>query len=127
MALLASALGLTALVLACAALYGLLAYAVSRQAREIGVRLALGARRETVVWMVLRDSLLVTIVGVAAGAGASLGLGRVARNLLYQISPNDVLSLAAAAALMIAVAALAALVPSLRAARVDPAQALKAE
>jgi putative ABC transport system permease protein len=69
----------------------------------------------------------VTVVGIAAGAGASLGLGRVARNLLYQISPNDALSLAAAAALMIAVAALAALVPSLRAARVDPAQALKAE
>jgi predicted permease len=126
-AMVASALGLTALALACAALYGLLAYAVSRQTREIGVRLALGARRETVVWMVLRNSLLVTIVGVAAGAGASLGLGRVARNLLYQISPNDGLSLGAAAALMIAVAAVAALLPSLRAARVDPADALKAE
>lgn len=127
MAVVATALGLTALVLACAALYGLLAYAASRQTREIGVRLALGARRGTVVWMVLRHSLAVTIAGVAAGSGAALALGRFARNLLYQISPNDLLSLAAAAALMIAVAALAALLPSLRAARIDPADALKAE
>ncbi len=127
MALLASALGVAALALACAALYGLLAYAVSRQTREIGLRLALGARRGTVVWMVLRDSLLVTVVGVAAGAAASLGFGRIAGNLLYQISPNDLFSLAAATVLMIAVAAIAALLPSLRAARVDPADALKAE
>jgi hypothetical protein len=73
------------------------------------------------------EQVLVTIVGLAAGAGASLALSRIAGNLLYQISPNDVLSLAAATALLIAVAALAALVPSVRASRVDPAHALKAE
>ena len=127
MALLASALGITALVLACAALYGLLAYAVSRQTKEIGLRIALGASRRTVVWTVMRDCLTVTIAGTIVGLGASLGLGRIARTLLYQVSATDALSLAAATATMTAVAMLAGLVPSLRASRVDPAAALKGE
>ena len=93
MALLASGLGLTALALACAGLYGLLAYAVSRQAKEIGLRLALGANRAGVLWIVLRDCLIVAVVGITIGAGLSLALGRFARDLLYLVKPTDAISL----------------------------------
>jgi predicted permease len=127
MALLASALGVTAVVLACAALYGLLAYAVSRQAKEIGLRVALGAAPPSVIWMVLRDSLLIAASGIAIGLGAAVMLRRLAATLLYEISPTDTVSLVGSALLMTTVAVLAALAPSLRAARVDPANALKAE
>ena len=127
MAVLASSLGVTALALACAALYGLLAYAVSQQAREIGLRLALGATRAGVLWIVLRDCLVVAAVGIAIGAGASLALGRYVRALLFQVSATDAISLAIAGALMLAVAVLAALLPARRAATVDPAVALRGD
>ena len=127
LALLASALGTAALLLACAALFGLLAYAVSRQTKEIGLRIALGAARPAVVWMVLRDSLMVAVSGVGGGLIVALALGRLARTLLYQISTSDAVSLAGSALLMTTVAVTAALAPSLRASRVDPANALKAE
>jgi predicted permease len=127
LALLASTLGLAALILACAALYGLLAYAVSRQTREIGLRLALGAPRQRVIWMVMRDCLILTGCGVAVGLVATFALGRFARTLLFQISATDAASLVAAAGLMLSVAALAGLLPAMRASRVDPAVALKSE
>jgi len=127
MALLASGLGFTALALACAGLYGLLAYAVSRQAKEIGLRLALGANRAGVLWIVLRDCLIVALVGIAAGAGMSLALGRFARDLLYLVKPTDALSLAAAAVLMLVVSMFAGFLPARRAARVDPVVALRCE
>ena len=127
MAVLASSLGVTALALACAALYGLLAYAVSQQAKEIGLRLALGATRIGVLWIVLRDCLIVAAVGIAIGAGASLALGRYVRALLFQVSAADAISLAVAAALMLAVAVLAGLLPARRAATVDPAVALRGD
>jgi putative ABC transport system permease protein len=126
-AALATALGLAALALACAALYGLLAYAVSRQTHEIGVRLAIGATRGDVLWLVLRDCLAVALVGTAAGLCAALALGRYARTLLFQISPADPVALAAAVLVMLGVAAMAGLVPARRAARVDPAIALRQE
>jgi hypothetical protein len=127
MAVLASSLGVTALALACAALYGLLAYAVSQQAKELGLRLALGATRTGVLWMVLRDCLIVTAVGITIGAGASLALGRYVRALLFQVSAADAISLAVAAAVMLAVAVLAGLLPARRAATVDPAVALRGD
>ena len=127
MAVLASGLGVTALALACAGLYGLLAYAVSRQAKEIGLRLALGATRATVLWNVLRDCLFVALIGIAIGASASLALGRYVRTLLYQVSATDLISLAAAGALMLTVALLAGLLPARRAAAVDPAAALRGD
>jgi predicted permease len=127
MAVLASSLGVTALALACAALYGLLAYAVSQQAREIGLRLALGATRAGVLWIVLRDCLVVAAVGIAIGTGASLALGRYVRALLFQVSATDAISLAIAGALMLAVAVLAALLPARRAATIDPAVALRGD
>ena len=127
MAVLASSLGVTALALACAALYGLLAYAVSQQAKEIGLRLALGATRSGVLWIVLRDCLVVAAVGITIGAGASLALGRYVRALLFQVSAADAISLAVAAAVMLAVAVLAGLLPARRAATVDPAVALRGD
>jgi ABC-type antimicrobial peptide transport system permease subunit len=127
MAALASALGVAALVLACAALYGLMAYAVSRRTREIGVRLALGAPRAAVVRVVLGSGLAVTAAGAIAGLAASLVLGRYAASLLHGIVPTDAAAIAGALALLLAVSALASFFPALRAARVDPAQALKNE
>jgi ABC-type antimicrobial peptide transport system permease subunit len=126
-AILAATLGITALVLACAGLYGMLAYAVSRRTREIGLRLALGARRGHVLRSVLGDTLTLTGAGIVAGLFAALAAGRVAENLLFQVSPRDPLSLIAAAGIMFALAALAGFVPARRASRVDPVVALRTE
>ena len=126
-ALLATAIGVVAVILACAALYGLLAYSVSRQAPEIGLRLALGADRLSVLAGILGECLTLAAVGVAAGLSAALALGRFAGSFLYQISPVDPLSLTAAAAIMFTVAACAALFPARRAANVDPMVALRGE
>jgi putative ABC transport system permease protein len=124
-AVLASGVGVAALVLACAGLYGLLAYAVSRQTMEIGLRLALGAERSAVLWMVLRDCLVVTGLGTVVGIGASLALGRFARTLLFQISTTDAVSLGVAICIMLAVALCAGFLPARAAARVDPATAVR--
>ena len=123
--ILAAGLGATALVLACAALYGLLAYAVSRQSYEIGLRLALGAERRAVRWLVLRECLLLAVIGIVAGLAASLALSRYVESLLHHVSSTDPIALAAAAALMLAVAALAGWIPARRASRVDPVVALR--
>jgi predicted permease len=127
MTFLAGGLAVAALALACAALYGLLAYAVSRQSYEIGLRIALGAERRAVLWLVLRECWLLTMVGTAAGLAASLALGRYVRTFLFQISPTDSVAMAAAALAMIAVASLAGAIPARRAARVDPVVALRQE
>ncbi|HET7219905.1 MAG TPA: ABC transporter permease [Vicinamibacterales bacterium] len=127
MAALASTLGSAALILACAALYGLMAYAVTRRTREIGLRLALGATRAGVVWPVLRSSVLVTIAGSAAGIVASFALGRYAASLLHGIGPTDAFAIAGALLLMVTVSLLASLLPAVRASRIDPAQALRGE
>ena len=127
LASLAALLAAAAAVLACAGLYGLLAYGVSRRAREIGVRLALGAERRTIVLRVLSESVVLALIGIAAGVGATLALGRFAGGLLFQITPADPVSIAAAATLMFVVACLAGLGPAWRASRVDPVIALKAE
>jgi predicted permease len=127
LARLAATLSLAAVVLACAGLYGLLAYTVSRQTSEIGVRLALGAERLAMLWMVLRQCLVLAAVGTAAGIASAFALGRLAVNLLYQVSGADPLALAGAAACMLAVALAAGLVPAWRASRVDPLVALRSE
>ena len=127
-ALLAGGLGVAALALACAALYGLLAYAVSRQTYEIGLRLALGAARSAVLWLVLRECLALAAAGTALGVGASIALARYVRaSFLYAVSPTDATALASAAAIMFVVAALAGSIPARRAARVDPVVALRTD
>ena len=124
-AALAAGLGLIALILACTGLYGLLAYAVSRHGREIGVRIALGARPASVLWMVQRESLILAAIGIVTGLAAALALGRFVQTMLFQVTPADPLALAAASAVMLVVATAAAYLPARRAASVDPVVALK--
>jgi putative ABC transport system permease protein len=124
-AVLTAALGIAALVLASAGLYGLLAYAVSRHWREIGIRMALGARPASLLWMVQRESLVLAGLGIAAGLGGALALGRFIRTMLFEVTPGDPIALAAASAVMLVVATGAAYLPARRAASVDPAVALK--
>jgi putative ABC transport system permease protein len=124
-AMLAGVLGVAALVLASAGLYGLLGYAVTRHAREIGLRIALGARPASVLWMVQRESLRLAVLGVAGGLAAMLALGRFVKSVLFQITPADPVALAGATAAMLFVACAAGYLPARRAASVDPVVALK--
>jgi ABC-type antimicrobial peptide transport system permease subunit len=120
-------LGGLALLLASAGLYGLISYAVSRRTNEIGIRMALGARQRAVLWMVLAQSLALAGAGLAIGLGASLALGRYAKNLLHGLAPTDPLAMVLASALMLAVGTLAGYLPARRASRVDPLIALREE
>ena len=127
MALLAGVLGLSALMLACAAVYGLLAYAVSRQTYEIGLRLALGASRARILWAVLRESVTVASIGLVLAVPIVFALGRYVRTLLFGVTPVDPASLAGAAGLLLTIAVFAGLVPARRASRIDPVHALKTD
>jgi ABC-type antimicrobial peptide transport system permease subunit len=108
-------------------LYGLLAYSVSRRTGEIGIRIAMGAPSRAVEWLVLRQSLVLSLAGTAAGLGAVLALGRFAEKLLYGVTARDPLALGAACAVILAVSLAAAFIPARRAARVDPVVALRCE
>jgi predicted permease len=115
------------LLLACLGLYGLMAYAVARRSAEIGIRLALGAPRPHVAWLVLRETLCLAAAGIACGIPLALGLARYAKSLLFEIAPADPAAIADAIALLIGVAALAGYIPVRRALRVDPMSALRCE
>ena len=116
-----------ALVLAAIGIYGTMAYAVAQRTREIGIRMALGAERRTVLLQILREALALTGIGVALGLGAALWLQRAIASLLFEISAMDPVDLVLVIALLSAVATLASLIPALRATRVDPLVALRAE
>ena len=118
---------LLALVLAGVGIYGVLAYAVSAQVRDIGVRMALGARPGDVTAMVVRDGLLLALAGLALGALAALALGRWMRSLLYEVKPADPATFAAVGVVLLAVSLAACYLPARRAARVDPLDALRAD
>ena len=124
---LVSAFGLMAALLAAIGLYGVMAYSVARRTVEIGIRLALGAHRSTVQWMVLRQSLWMVALGLAIGIPASLALTGFVQKTLYGIQPTDPASFTAAVVLMTAVGAVAAWIPARRASRVDPIRALRNE
>ncbi|MET0556900.1 MAG: ABC transporter permease [Vicinamibacteria bacterium] len=126
-ALLLGAFGALALVLAAVGLYGVIAYSVSMRTRELGVRLALGARPRDVLRLVLGQGARLAAVGIGAGALLSALVGRVLGSLLYGVSALDPVAYAAAAAILFAVAGVATLVPALTAARVDPLRALRAD
>ena len=121
------AFALLALVLASVGIYGLIAYAVVQRTREIGVRLALGALPGGVVRLVLGQAARLAAAGVAIGLVGALGLTRVMRSLLFEVSPFDVVSFAAAAGLLLGVAVLASLLPAWRASRTDPQTVMRAE
>ena len=124
---LASFFGLLALLLACVGLYGVLSYGVARRTNEIGIRMALGAHRRNVLWLVLREALMLVAIGLVIGVAASLALTKTAASLLYELKPNDPVTIALATLLLAAVAALAGYIPARRASRVDPMIALRDE
>ena len=121
------AFGFVALLLAAIGLYGVMAFQVSARTREIGVRMALGARRSQVMRMVLGQALLVVAIGVGIGIPFALAGAQSLRALLYGITPFDPVPLASGAAVLVVVGALAALIPSRNAARVDPLVAIRCE
>jgi predicted permease len=124
---LASFFGLLAMLLVATGLYGTLAYSVQRRTAEIGVRMALGAPRGHVLWMVLRESLIVAGVGIALGVPLALAASRILQSLLHGVSPADPLTLAASLAGLVAIAIAASLVPARRATSVHPMVALRAD
>ena len=119
--------GLLALVLACIGLYGLLSYEVARRTREIGVRMALGARQGDVMRLVLKQGIGLAIVGAIAGVGAALGVTRYLNAMLYGVSAYDPVTIIAVAGILALVALAACYIPARRAMRVDPMVALRHE
>ncbi len=124
---LAGFFGLLAVVLVATGLYGTLAYRVNNRTVEIGVRIAVGAQRGQVVWMVLRDSLMLMALGVAMGIPLALLVGRALTASLYEVKPYDAASYVFAALGVAAVAVAASVIPARRAASVDPLMALRSE
>ena len=119
--------GAMALLLGVAGIYGVIAYAVSQRTREIGIRMALGAQRQTVTRMFVRDGLSLTAIGMVAGLGAAFGLMRLMRSLLFEVSPADPLTYIAVCGALAAAAMFASYVPARRATSVNPVRALRAE
>ncbi len=119
--------GLLAVFLACIGIYGLMSYEVSRRTNEIGVRTALGAGRSSLLWMVMRESLTLVMIGLGVGLGAALAATRVVASQLYGLKPHDPVTVAVAMCLLLAVAAFACFVPARRASHVDPMAALRYE
>lgn len=120
-------LSLTALLLAIVGIYGVIAYSVAERTQEMGIRMALGARRADILALVLRQGMLLAAIGIAVGLAAALALTRLLASLLYRVSVTDPLTFTGGAALFLLVAFAASLIPARRATRVDPATALRGE
>jgi predicted permease len=116
-----------ALLMACVGLYGTMSYNVARQVGEIGIRMALGAQRGAVVWMVLRRVVLLAAVGLAISVPAALSASKLVKSFLFQTQPNDPGTLALAGVVLLSAAILAGYGPARRASRIDPLAALRQE
>jgi predicted permease len=125
MAALSGALGLIALLLTAVGIYGVIAYSVGRRTAEIGIRMALGASAGSVRWMVVRETLALVGIGVAIGVPLALAGATLLRSILFGITPRDPLTLAVSLVVLIGAGALAGYLPARRAARLDPAAALR--
>lgn len=126
-ATLSALFGALATLLAVVGLYGVLAYSVARGTREIGLRMALGARTIEIAWMVVREVLAIAAAGVAMALVAAFWLSRLVANQLYGVAATDALTTASAVAILAVASLLAGLVPSWRAATVEPTAALRYE
>jgi ABC-type antimicrobial peptide transport system permease subunit len=104
-----------------------MSYGVARRTNEIGIRMALGARGSNVLWLVLREALMLVAIGLVIGVLTSLAVTKTAATLLYELKPNDPLTIVLAVLVLAAVAALAGYLPARRASRVDPMVALRDE
>jgi putative ABC transport system permease protein len=124
---LVSGVGLVAMLLAAIGLYGVIAYSVSCRTREIGIRIALGAHRGTVVRLVMRQGLVVAVTGLLAGCMAAVLVARLISGVLYGITAADPVAWLTAAAVLLSVASVANLIPAARAASTQPTQALRTE
>jgi putative ABC transport system permease protein len=118
---------ISALLIALVGIYGVIAYAVTQRTREIGIRMALGAQRGTVVRMIVAQGMRITVWGVAVGLGGALAFTRVMASLLYDVAPNDPATFAVTLSILIACVSLACWGPALRASLVDPQVALRHE
>ena len=127
MAVLAGAFGVLAALLAAIGLYGVIAYMVARRQNEIGVRMALGADRASVVRLVLREAMMLLAAGLVIGIGLALWAGQAAAKLLFGLKPNDAVTFVAASVLLAVAAAAAGYVPARRASGMDPMDALRVE
>jgi ABC-type antimicrobial peptide transport system permease subunit len=127
LAFLAAFFAVLALLLACIGLYGVMAYRVARRTREIGIRLAVGARQQSVVWMMVRETVVLVTIGAVLGTLASLGVNRFIAAQLFGVTPRDPAAIVAALAVLGCVTLIAGYVPAHHASRIDPVQALRAE
>jgi ABC-type antimicrobial peptide transport system permease subunit len=116
-----------ALLLASVGLYGLMSYAVARRTREIGIRVALGAERQNIRWIVLRETLALALLGLAIGVPCAFAASRLVADMLFGVSPNDLATMAAVSVVLLIVALLAGYLPARRASEVDPMVALRSE
>jgi ABC-type antimicrobial peptide transport system permease subunit len=116
-----------ALVLAAIGIFGVLSYAVSQRTREIGIRMALGAESRTVVYLIVRQAMVLAVFGVAAGTIAALFVSQTMTKMLFGVTPTDPVTFAGVAAVLMGVALFASYLPARRATRVDPIDALRVE
>jgi predicted permease len=126
-ALLSAGFGLLATLLASIGLYGVMAFVVARRRKELGIRLALGAQRGLVIWMVMKEVLVLLALGLVVGIPAAMALGRYVSTQLYGIQPNDPWIAGSTMLLLTVVSAAAGLIPAQRASRIDPILALRYE
>ncbi len=124
---LSTGFGMLALLIACVGLYGTMAYSVARRTNEIGVRIALGAQRGAIIWMVQREVLALSLIGVAIGLTVAWETARVAASFLFGIRPHDVVVFSLSAAIFVLCAVAAGYAPAWHASRIDPVQALRNE
>ena len=124
---LCTAFALLALVIACVGLYGTMSYNVARRTGEIGIRMALGAQRGRVVWMVLREVVLLAAVGLAISVPAALAASKLVESFLFEMKPNDPLALTGSVVTLVSAAILAGYLPARNASRIDPMIALRHE
>jgi macrolide transport system ATP-binding/permease protein len=124
---LCTAFAMLSLAIACVGLYGTTSYTVARRSSEIGIRMALGARRQTVVWMVLREVVLLVFVGLAIGLPAALAASKLIESVLFGVKPGDPWALLTALAILLSAALVAGYLPARRASKTDPMAAIRDE